>query len=109
MIVFHAWKGIQDHERETARRLAQEGYVAFCADVYGKGVRPSSSADAGKEAGKYKGDRALTRARAKGALDTLLKNPMVDAEHVAAIGFCFGGMVALGGVMWANARRRRLA
>jgi dienelactone hydrolase len=95
VLVFHAWKGIGDHERDRAIALALEGYVVLCADVYGKGVRPSTSAEAGKEAGKYKADRALTRARATAALEALRKDPRVDGERIAAIGFCFGGMVAL--------------
>ncbi len=35
------------------------------------------------------------RARAKAALDTLLKQPLVDAKRVAAMGYCFGGTMAL--------------
>ena len=35
------------------------------------------------------------RSRGKLALLELLKNPHVDADNVAAIGYCFGGGVAL--------------
>lgn len=38
---------------------------------------------------------AKIRARAKGALDALTAEPTVDAGRIAAIGFCFGGGMAL--------------
>jgi dienelactone hydrolase len=95
VLVAHAWMGIGPHERAVAEQLARLGYVAFCADIYGKGIRAASPEEAGKQAGIYKADRALTRARVSAALEQLRANPNVDAKRVAAIGYCFGGMVAL--------------
>ena len=51
--------------------LAQLGYVAFCADIYGKGARPQTTQEAGALAGKYKNDRPLLRARVNAGLDAL--------------------------------------
>src|SRR5262245_12860898 len=42
VLVFHAWRGLDAHARESADRLARMGYVALAADVYGKGVRPQA-------------------------------------------------------------------
>lgn len=95
VLVCHAWKGIRDHERTWAKRLAGEGYVAFCADVYGKGVRPETREEAGAQAGKLRGDRALLRKRARAGLDQLRAQAGVDPDHLAAIGFCFGGGTVL--------------
>src|SRR5438552_11685480 len=78
-----------------ARMLAEMGYVAFACDIYGKGVRPASMQEAGAQAGKYKGDRALLRQRVRAGFDTLLKQEGVDAKHVAAVGYCFGGTTVL--------------
>src|SRR5690606_21414779 len=72
------------------RQLAKLGYNVFAADIYGKGVRPSPPA-AGQEAGKYKGDRELYRARLKAGLETLTGDERTDAARGAAIGHCFGG------------------
>ena len=47
------------------------------------------------EAGRYMKDRNLYRAHAQAALAQLAKNPMVDANRIAAIGYCFGGAGAL--------------
>ena len=40
-------------------------------------------------------DRNLIRARAQAALEQLRKHPQVDPDKVAAIGYCFGGLVVL--------------
>jgi len=95
VLVVHQWKGLGDYEKKRAEMLAQLVYVAFCADIYGKGVRPATFAEAGAVSGKYKSDRALLRLRVNAGLDTLKKNERVDISHVAAIGYCFGGTTVL--------------
>jgi dienelactone hydrolase len=95
VVVFPAWNGPDGDAKEHAQALAKMGYVAFVADVYGKGIRPQAPKDAGAEAGKYMKDRPLLRDRAKAAYDQLAKNPMVNPQKIAAIGYCFGGAGAL--------------
>jgi dienelactone hydrolase len=95
VLVVHAWMGLDDNARHRAEMLAQLGYVAFAADIYGKGIRPTDPKEAGALAGKYKADRALLRARVNAGYDTLLKDPHVDATKTAAIGYCFGGTTVI--------------
>jgi dienelactone hydrolase len=95
VLIVHQWMGITDYEKMRANMLAQMGYVAFCADIYGKGVRPTTTGEAGAQAGKYKGDRQLLRERVNAALDVLKSNKLVDTSHVAAIGYCFGGTTVI--------------
>ena len=95
ILVVHAWKGLGDYVKMRARKLAQLGYAAFAADIYGKGVYAKNSEEAGKLAGIYKNDRILTRERVLAGLHVLKHNGHVDAAQVAAIGYCFGGMVVL--------------
>jgi dienelactone hydrolase len=95
ILIVHQWKGIGNGERRRAEMLAKLGYVAFCADIYGKGVRPSSIEDAGAQAGKYKKDRALLRSRVQAGLATLRKQAGVNPSQIAAIGYCFGGTTVL--------------
>jgi dienelactone hydrolase len=75
--------------------LAQLGYVAFAADIYGKGTRPKDAQQAGVLATHYKNHRVALRARARAALNTLLAQPQTALTQTAAIGFCFGGTTAL--------------
>ena len=59
VLIVHQWMGLTDYEENRAAMLANLGYVAFCADIYGKGIRPQNFKDAGAEATKYKTDRAM--------------------------------------------------
>ena len=95
VLVVHQWFGLTDYEKRRATMLAQLGYVAFCADIYGKDARPKNVQEAGAQAGKFKSDRALLRARVNAALDVLEKNELVDTTRVAAIGYCFGGTTVI--------------
>jgi dienelactone hydrolase len=95
VIVFPAWWGPSAQDKDVAERLARMGYVAFVADMYGKGVRPDTIPAAAAESGKYYKDRPLVLARAEAGFDQLRQSSMVDTGKLAAIGYCFGGMPAL--------------
>lgn len=90
ILVVHQWTGLTDYEKRRARMLAEMGYNVFALDIYGKGIRPQPP-EAGKEAGKYKSDRALFRARLGAGLGMLKADERTDPERIAAIGYCFGG------------------
>ncbi len=91
VLIIHQWKGLGEYEKMRARMLAELGYFAMAGDIYGTGIRPASTEDASKEAMKYYSDKSLFRERLNSALDELVKQPQVDAEKIAAIGYCFGG------------------
>ncbi|MGN6387822.1 MAG: dienelactone hydrolase family protein [Verrucomicrobiota bacterium] len=95
VLIVHQWKGLGDYEKKRAEMLAKLGYVAFAADIYGKGVRPSSPQAASAQAGKFKKDRELLRKRVRAGLAELKKLDHVDTGKVAAIGYCFGGTTVL--------------
>jgi dienelactone hydrolase len=97
VLVVREWWGIDNYIKKRTEQLAALGYVAFAADIYGKGIRAKTPQEAGELAGKYRGgaDRTLLRARANAGLDVLKKNAMVDPRRIAAIGYCFGGTTVL--------------
>lgn len=95
VIIIHDWNSIDAYEQGRAVQIAKLGYVAFCADIYGKGVRPTNRQENAAQAGKYKGDRKLFRERLQAALDFVKKDPNVDPDRIVAIGYCFGGTGAL--------------
>jgi dienelactone hydrolase len=90
VLIVHQWTGVSDHEKASARKLAEMGYNVLVADVYGKGIRPKPPA-AAKEAGKYKSNRPLLRERVNAGLAVLSKDARTDTAKMAAIGYCFGG------------------
>jgi len=94
LIVHDAW-GIADNVRQRAQTLAGLGYVALCADIYGRNVRPSVIEEAQEQVTKFQADPALLRARARAGLDALAARPDVDTAKLGAIGYCFGGMTVL--------------
>lgn len=95
VLVFHEWMGNGPFTEQKAKDLAELGYAAFAADIYGQGVRAKDMNEANELSVKYKTDRKLMRERAQAALATLVANKRVNKNKVAAMGYCFGGTVAL--------------
>ena len=95
VLVVHEWWGLNDYAKRRAEQLAALGYVAFALDMYGKGQATGDPKEAGRLSGMFKDNRPLGRARAAAGLDVLRSRPQVDPARIAAIGYCFGGMVAL--------------
>ena len=95
VLIVHQWKGLTDYEMKRAEMLAKLGYNVFALDIYGKGIRPKSPQGAGAQAGKYKNNRALLRARAQAGLAVLQAHALTDPRRVAAIGYCFGGTTVI--------------
>jgi len=94
VLVLHDWTGVGDNVRMRAQMLARSGYVAFAADLYGAGVRPTGDT-ASAEAGKYYRDLPLLRSRVAAGFSWLQQHPAVDPARLAVIGYCFGGTAAL--------------
>lgn len=94
VLVVHDWTGVGPYAKRRADMLAALGYVAFAADIYGKGVRPQPP-EARTVSSSYKADRRLYRARLEAGLAELRKQKGVDPARIAAIGYCFGGTGAL--------------
>jgi dienelactone hydrolase len=95
VLVCHEWRGLDDYAKSRAKQLAGLGYVVFALDIYGAGVHAKDATEAGKLATIYKTDRLLTRRRAEAGLAVLKGEPQVDPAKLAAVGYCFGGCVAL--------------
>src|SRR5579883_169275 len=94
LVVHEAW-GVGDHVKERAERLAEMGYVALAADMFGEGKQASSSEEGLGWTRALRADVPLLRGRMNAALAALLDHPQVDPDRVAAIGYCFGGTAAL--------------
>ena len=95
VLVIHQWWGLGDYEKRRARQLAELGYAAFALDMYGKGKFTQSPKQAGEWAGAFYEDRELGRSRAAAGLAILRKQAESDGDKLAAIGYCFGGSMAI--------------
>jgi dienelactone hydrolase len=95
VVISHAWGGAGEFEQERAKDLAQQGYVGFALDLYGKGIRGSDPEENAKLMQPFLGDRPLLQKRMHLAVETLRAQREVDASKVAAMGYCFGGLCVL--------------
>lgn len=99
LVMVPNWLGVTDAAIARARDLAGSDYVVLVADMYGKGVRPKDGTEALVQVRKVYADRGVTvRRRVAAALEALKaqagKAPL-DTGKLGALGFCFGGSVAL--------------
>lgn len=94
VLILPAWKGVDEHSKETATKLANMGYHAFVADIYGVDQRPKDPKEASAKAGYYKTNVKEYQNRISLALAELVKQG-ADADNIVVIGYCFGGLGAL--------------
>jgi dienelactone hydrolase len=95
VLVVHEWWGLNDYAKSRTRQLAEMGYVAFAADMFGDGktTRDPKEAQAWYSAAVAQPEQLARLSKA--GLDVLRKQPQTDVEKMAAIGFCFGGTTVL--------------
>ncbi|GEJ58855.1 dienelactone hydrolase family protein [Anaeromyxobacter diazotrophicus] len=94
LVIHEAW-GENQHARDQAVRLARAGYVGFALDMYGKGKVTKHLEDAKAFMAEASKDPAVVRARFEAARKLLQAQPQVDPKKIGAVGYCFGGNVAL--------------
>ena len=95
VLVFPEAFGLGEHAIGRAERLAGMGYVALASDLHGDGLLVDGLEEAIGMLQPLFADPSRTRARAGAGLAALAARPEVDAGRIAAIGFCFGGTMAL--------------
>jgi dienelactone hydrolase len=95
VLVVHEWWGLDDYARKRAEMLAAEGYTAFALDMYGSGKVADHPEDARAFTQEALADLKGAERRFEAAKDVLQQHETVDADRVAAIGYCFGGGVVL--------------
>jgi len=95
VIVVHEWWGLNQYARDRAEKLAELGYMAFAIDMYGNGTIVDHPKDANKFAAAVMQKMDTARARFNAGLRLLKEQPQTDTSKIAAIGYCFGGGIAL--------------
>ncbi len=95
ILIIHEWWGHTDYVRKRAEMLAELGYVGFAIDMYGDGKKADHPDDAMKYMKMVMQNMDGAKARFDAAYKQLASDPHVDPENISAIGYCFGGAVAL--------------
>ncbi|MEE4658858.1 MAG: dienelactone hydrolase family protein [Halieaceae bacterium] len=95
VLVSHAFRGREQFECDRARQLAEMGYVGFALDLFGKDVVAETKEQAFALMGRFTDDRALLRRRLAACVEVARAQDEIDADRLAAIGYCFGGLCVL--------------
>lgn len=92
IVLIHGYRGLDDGQRAVTRRFAQEGFVCLSPDLFhGKTFHTL------EECALQKTSLDIPRAVEKvvDSVPYLCKLPWVGKKHVAVLGFCMGGGLAL--------------
>lgn len=95
VLVAHEWWGRNAFTEQRAIELAEQGYAALAIDMYGDKVSTEVTSEANDMMMATFAEPNIIIDRVTAALNTLVQQPEVDANRLAAIGFCYGGKVVL--------------
>jgi dienelactone hydrolase len=94
ILVSHEGPGLDGHAKAVVEKLAGMGYIAFALDYHGNG-EPLAMELAMERIGLFRDEPARAGALALAGLEVLLAQPSTDPHRVAAIGYCYGGVMSL--------------
>jgi dienelactone hydrolase len=95
VLVVPEWWGLNDYIKMRVRKLAELGYIAIAADMFGDGKIAADPTQAQNYTTPFYKDPAIAKGRLDAALKKVMEYPQSDPSKVAAIGYCFGGFVVL--------------
>lgn len=95
ILVIPEWWGLNDYIRGRAKQLAALGYVAMAVDMYGDGKTAADPQQAMSFAGPFYQNSEMLKSRFGAAYKKLKGFKGSDSSKISAIGYCFGGYIAL--------------
>jgi len=95
VVIIPEWWGLGDYIKSRAKQLAELGYFAFGADLFGNGKTANNPQEAMAFTKPYYANPELSKPAVEDALAMAKTFPQADSARVAAIGYCFGGFVVL--------------
>lgn len=98
IVVVPEWWGNNEYAKKRARMLAELGYIAIAADIYGEGKQAADPSSAQLLATPFYKNPNLAQACIESAINQLKSYPQTDPQRVAAIGYCFGGSMVLNAI-----------
>lgn len=93
LVIVHEWNGLVDRVRQVADALAAEGYTTLAVDLY-EGRTGSTAEENRALVAEVMADQPKMIANLDSAVAYLKRRPDVSGR-VGAMGWCFGGGVAL--------------
>ncbi len=94
LVMHEAW-GLGEHVISRCKMLAELGYVAFAADLFGDRRQITKREEAMATIADLRANPQKLRARTRAALTALSALPQVDSQRLGGIGYCFGGTAIL--------------
>ena len=95
VLIVHTWAGRDEFVQNKAIELAQEGFVAMAVDMYGDARVGASTEENQSMMAPLIEDREKLKSVITAAVETGKQLEGVDTSKIAAIGYCFGGLVVL--------------
>ena len=95
VIVIHENRGLTDHIRDVARRLAKAGYIALAPDLASR-AGGTAQVGADKITGYFANAKPEDLVKdLNSAVDFLGQQSSVQPDKYGTVGFCFGGALVL--------------
>jgi dienelactone hydrolase len=95
VVVIPEWWGLTDYIKSRAKQLAELGYFAIDADLFGNGKTAADPTEAMALTKPYYTNPELARPVVEAAIAKAATFSQADTSRVAAIGYCFGGFIVL--------------
>jgi dienelactone hydrolase len=95
VVVIPEWWGVTNYTKSRARQLADLGYFAIDADLFGKGDTAINPKEAMAFTKPYYTNPQLALSAVEAAIAKAASYPQADTSRIAAIGYCFGGFIVL--------------
>jgi dienelactone hydrolase len=95
VVVVPEWWGVTTYTKSRAMQLAELGYFAIDADLFGRGDSATNPKQAMSFTKPYYTNPTLALAAVETAIAKAATYSRADTSRVAAIGYCFGGYIVL--------------
>ena len=95
VVVIPEWWGVTNYTKSRARQLADLGYFAIDADLFGGGDTATNPKEAMAFTKPYYTNPQLALSVVQAAISRAASFPQADTSRIAAIGYCFGGFIVL--------------
>jgi len=95
VIVVPEWWGLTGYAKMRAHKLAELGYIALAADMFGDGKIAADPKEAQTLTMPFYQNPGLAKSRLDAAIMKIKEFSQTDPVNIAAIGYCFGGFIVL--------------